>query len=62
MGIYDTTVEYVFFIDFDASPEELLELWSSANADWITRQMLLDWYPKAGFAKVGEVVIHLFVR
>ena len=62
MGIYDSTAEYVFFIGFYASPEELVELWSSADANWMTRQMLLDWYPRAGFAKVGEVAVHLFVR
>lgn len=61
MGIFDSTVEYVFFIGFDASPEDLLDWWS-VDGDWMTRLMLLDWYPRAGFAKVGEVAVHLFVR
>lgn len=55
--------QYVVYLDYSVSPQDLLDTWADPKySDWMTRQMMLDWYPRAGFAKVGGVAVHLFVR
>lgn len=53
--------EYVIpNITLDESPNDLVS--DMPYQDWMTSQMLLDWYPKAGFGKVGEIAVLLLGR
>ena len=59
----NTVWEFVVHLGDHDSPQDLLDAWSHPEySNWMTRQMMLDWYPRAGFAKVGTVAVHLFVR
>ncbi len=59
----NTVWEFVVSLEDHDSPQDLLDAWSHPEySNWMTRQMMLDWYPRAGFAKVGTVTVHLFVR